>query len=68
MPRDWAALDAEDDARLAAERTAFRRVVDVLPQNEVRASGRPSLAVVIGVVVIVAVVVLAVLVYRTAPP
>lgn len=68
MPRDWAALDAEDDARLAAERTAFRRVVDVLPRHEVRASGRPSPAVLIGVLALVAVVVLAVVLYRMAPP
>lgn len=64
----WRRLDAEDEQRIAAERTAFRRVADVLPDNEVRASGRPSPAVLIGTLLVVAVVVLAVVLYRMAPP
>jgi hypothetical protein len=68
MPEAWGQLDAEDEERLAAERTAFRRVAEILPGAEVRSSGRPSAAALAGVVLVVAVVVLAVVLYRMAPP
>jgi hypothetical protein len=68
MPHAWENLDAEDEERLAAERTAFRRVAEVMPDAEVRASGRPSLAAIVGIALVVAVVVLAVVLYRMAPP
>ncbi|HZS12969.1 MAG TPA: hypothetical protein VFC09_00085 [Candidatus Dormibacteraeota bacterium] len=66
--RAWESLDAEDEERLQAERTAFRRVAEVVRDVEVRSSGRPSRAVVLGVLLVAAVVVLAVVVYRMAPP
>jgi hypothetical protein len=68
MPEAWERLDAEDDEHLAAERTAFRRVAEVMPDVEVRASGRPSRAAILGALLIVGVVVLAVVLYRLAPP
>jgi hypothetical protein len=68
MPHAWENLDAEDEERLAAERTAFRRVAEVMPGAEVRASGRPSVAAIVGIALVVAVVVLAVVLYRMAPP
>jgi hypothetical protein len=64
----WTDLDAEDERTLAAQRTAFERVADVDPQLQVRASARPSLAVVVGVAIVVGLVVLAVVLYRMAPP
>jgi hypothetical protein len=68
MPQSWATLDDEDEQRLAAERTAFRRVAEVVPGVEVRPSGRPSAIAIVGVVLVIAVVVLAVVLYRMAPP
>jgi hypothetical protein len=64
----WEDLDAEDDQRLQAERTAFRRVAEVASGAQVDRSGRPSAAVIAAVLVVVAVVLLAVLLYRMAPP
>jgi len=64
----WSDVDAEDERLLAAERTAFERVADVDPGMQVRASGRPSTAAIVGALVIVALVVLAVVLYRMAPP
>jgi hypothetical protein len=68
MPRAWEQVDAEDEERLTAERTAFRRVAEVVPDAQLRSSGRPSPAVIVGVLVVVAVVVLALVLYRMAPP
>ena len=68
MPHGWAELDEQDDARLAAERTAFRRVAEIEPELQVHRSVRPSRAVIVGVLVIAAVIVLAVVAYRMAPP
>ncbi|HXA28325.1 MAG TPA: hypothetical protein VN193_06215 [Candidatus Angelobacter sp.] len=68
MPQSWEQLDQEDEERLQAERTAFRRVAEVVPGVEVHASGRPSRAAVIGVLLVAAVVVLAIVLYRMAPP
>ncbi len=64
----WRELDAEDERRIDAERTAFRRVAEILPDAEVGASGRPSRAVVLATLLLVGVVVLAVVLYRMAPP
>ena len=64
----WRELDAEDERRIDAERTAFRRVAEILPEAEVGASGRPSRAVVVATLLLAAVVVLAVVLYRMAPP
>jgi hypothetical protein len=64
----WEDVDEEDDTRLAAERVAFQRVADIDGRVEVRPSGRPSAAVIIGVLVAVGLVVLAVVLYRMAPP
>jgi len=66
--RDWAEVDAEDERRMVAERIAFRRVAELDPGVEVRASGRPSAAVVIGVLLVAGLIVLAVVLYRMAPP
>lgn len=68
MRSAWAGVDAEDEHRLAAERTAFQRVADVDPNLQVRASGRPSTAAIVGVLIVVGLVVLAVVLYRMAPP
>ena len=64
----WEDVDAEDEARVTAERVRFQRVADLDDSVQVRASGRPSRAVVIGVLILVAAVVLAVVLYRMAPP
>jgi len=64
----WSDVDAEDEQSIQAERTKFQRVADLDPGIEVRASTRPSVAVIAGVLVVVALVVLAVLLYRMAPP
>jgi hypothetical protein len=64
----WSDVDAEDEQTLQAERTKFERVADLDPGIEVRASARPSIAVIAGVLVVVALVVVAVLLYRMAPP
>jgi hypothetical protein len=64
----WGEVDAEDEQRLAAERTAFRRVAEITGEARVRASGRPSPAVIAGVLIVVGLVVLAVVLYRMAPP
>jgi len=68
MPQAWSELDEEDDARLAAERTAFRRVAEIGPELQVHRSLRPSRAAIIGVLLVAAVIVLAVVAYRMAPP
>ncbi|HEV7678273.1 MAG TPA: hypothetical protein VGQ42_06865 [Candidatus Dormibacteraeota bacterium] len=67
-PPDWTDVDAEDERRMVAERVAFRRVAEVDPGIEVRASGRPSPAVVIAVLAVAGLIVLAVVLYRMAPP
>jgi hypothetical protein len=64
----WQDVDAEDDNRLAADRVSFRRVADIDPGVQVRPSGRPSTAVIVGVLVALGLVVLAVVLYRMAPP
>jgi hypothetical protein len=60
--------DAEEERATAADRTAFKRVADIQPAAEVQSSGRPSIAVLVGVLIVVGVVVLAVVLYRMAPP
>jgi hypothetical protein len=65
---DWADVDAEDERRMVAERIAFRRVAELDPGVEVRAAGRPSPAVVVGVLLVAGLIVLAVVLYRMAPP
>ena len=64
----WEDVDAEDDERVSAERVRFQRVAELDDSAQVRASGRPSRAVVVGVLIVVAAVVLAVILYRMAPP
>lgn len=64
----WEDVDSEDEQRLAAERVRFQRVAELDDSQRVRASGRPSRAVLIGVLIVVAAVVLAVVAYRLAPP
>jgi hypothetical protein len=64
----WQELDAEDEEQREHERVAFRRVADVVPSAGVESSGRPSTAVIAGVLIVVALVVLAVVLYRMAPP
>jgi hypothetical protein len=64
----WQDVDEDDEALLAAERVHFERVADVADAARVRISGRPSSAVLLGVLIVVAAVVLAVVLYRMAPP
>ena len=64
----WEEIDAEDDLHLAAQRTPFRRLVDIDDRQRVRTSGGPSPAVIIGVALVLALVALAVILYRLAPP
>jgi len=64
----WQQLDAEDEEQSDHERVAFRRVADVVPSARVTTGGRPSTAVIAGVLIVVALVVLAVVLYRMAPP
>jgi hypothetical protein len=64
----WSDVDEEDERVLAAERVTFQRVADVDPNVQVRASGRPTRAALVGVLVILGLVVLAVVLYRFAPP
>jgi hypothetical protein len=64
----WSDVDAEDERHLAAQRTAFERVADIDPNVQVRASGRPSVAAVVGALIVVGLIVLAVVLYRMAPP
>ena len=64
----WEDVDDEDSQRVSAERVRFERVAELDDTAHVRASGRPSRAVVIGVLIVVAAVVLAVVLYRMAPP
>jgi hypothetical protein len=64
----WQDIDDEDDVELAAKRVRFQRVADVDDTAQVRTSGRPSRAALIGALIVVAVVVLAVILYRMAPP
>jgi hypothetical protein len=64
----WEDVDADDDQRVAAERVRFQRVAELDDAAQVRASARPSRAVLVGVLIVVAAVVLAVLLYRMAPP
>ena len=64
----WEDVDTEDEVHLSAERVRFQRVADIDDTQQVRATGRPSRAVLIGVLIVVAAVALAVLLYRLAPP
>ena len=64
----WRDVDAEDEQSLQAERTKFQRVADLDPGIQVRASARPPMAVIAGVLLVVVLIVVAVLLYRTAPP
>lgn len=64
----WEDVDAEDSERVSAERVRFQRVAELDDSTQVRASDRPSRAVLIGVLIVVAAVVLAVVLYRMAPP
>lgn len=64
----WEDVDQEDEQRVAAERVRFQRVADLDDAAQVRASARPSRAVLVGVLIVVAAVVLAVVLYRLAPP
>jgi hypothetical protein len=64
----WQQLDEEDEQQREHERVAFRRVADVVPSAGVKSDGRPSTAVIAGVLIVLALVVLAVALYRMAPP
>ncbi len=64
----WEDIDEEDAQRVSAERVRFQRVAEIDDVAQVRASGRPSRAVLVGVLIVVAAVVLAVMLYRMAPP
>lgn len=63
----WEDVDAEDAERVAAERVRFQRVAEMDDSAQVRVSGGPSRAVLLGVLIVVAAVVLAVVLYRMAP-
>lgn len=66
----WEDLDADDLERSAAapQRTEFRRLLEMTPERAVRTGSTPSLAVWIGIALVVAVVILAIVLYRLAPP
>jgi hypothetical protein len=64
----WEDVDEEDAQHLDAERVRFQRVAELDDSAQVRASARPSRAVLVGVLIVAAAVVLAVVLYRTAPP
>jgi hypothetical protein len=61
-------MSDDEERESAAQRTPFQRVAEIQPASEVEASGRPSPAVLVGVLIVVGLVVLAVVLYRMAPP
>ncbi|HEV3124385.1 MAG TPA: hypothetical protein VG266_07400 [Candidatus Dormibacteraeota bacterium] len=66
----WQDLDAEelDHTAEVAQRTEFRRLMEMTPERAVRAGSTPSPVVWLGIFIVALVIALAVILYRLAPP